>query len=320
MINAKSIKSKTKNISINFLLAIVIISGIYLPQLVRQGLFFDGMCYASISRNMSLGEGSSWKPYYSNSIFWSRGIIERENIDVFYEHLPGMFIIQSFLFKALGDHFFVEKLYSLLVLLGILILISALYQTLSSFTKEQRQYWLPCLLYLSFPLIIKTASNNMLDSTVALFSLAASYFMIKALIDKKNVLIFSVLAGISLLMSFLTKGLVSLFPLAIPIYYSIVYRENKGKFFIKVLAITFIVFLCGVILILRNQDAHEFISHYLKQQLIPSLSGDRGNKSFNIVSKFVLNIISLVLLFSFFLFNKAIRFQVKNIVTTQPIR
>ena len=110
MADVKSIKSKTKNISIYFLLSIVIISGIYLPQLVHQGLFFDGMCYASISRNMSLGEGSLWKPYYSSSVFWNQGTIERENIDVFYEHLPFMFFIQSFFYKVLGDHFIVEKL------------------------------------------------------------------------------------------------------------------------------------------------------------------------------------------------------------------
>jgi len=74
----------------------------------------DGLFYADISRNMSIGLGSFWKPHLTNNIF-----------NVFYEHPPLAFGLQSLFFKFFGDSVYVERLYSILtyILVGYLIVL-----------------------------------------------------------------------------------------------------------------------------------------------------------------------------------------------------
>ncbi|WP_019218068.1 hypothetical protein [Legionella tunisiensis] len=61
----------------------------------------DGIIYAAIAKNLSLGYGSLWQPYYSQTDFSS-----------FYEHPPLVFYFQSlflnFLARASGLNDFIH--------------------------------------------------------------------------------------------------------------------------------------------------------------------------------------------------------------------
>ena len=71
------------------------------PRMTARGMFGDGLLYATMARNMSVGVGSFWKPALSATSY-----IE------FYEHPPLGLALQSLAFRAFGDHFAVERVYA----------------------------------------------------------------------------------------------------------------------------------------------------------------------------------------------------------------
>ncbi|MFW7379491.1 MAG: hypothetical protein ACOH5I_11830 [Oligoflexus sp.] len=81
------------------LLTLGLISLTLLPNLLTQGMFFDGLTYAAISRNLVDGLGPIWQTHYTDSLY-----------PRFYEHPPLAFYLQSLAFRLLGDQFYVEKL------------------------------------------------------------------------------------------------------------------------------------------------------------------------------------------------------------------
>ena len=66
-------------------------------------MFFDGVTHAAIARNMAIGVGDFWHPVFSPA-----------DGTGYHEQPPLGFWLESLLFRALGDHFWVEKLYSAL--------------------------------------------------------------------------------------------------------------------------------------------------------------------------------------------------------------
>src|ERR1035437_10816961 len=85
----------------------ILTSGVFcaliLPQLVQDGMFLDGVFYASISRNLAHHLGSFWNPHYSQTIYQS-----------LHEQPPLMFWLQGLFFHLFGDSIYVERIYSLL--------------------------------------------------------------------------------------------------------------------------------------------------------------------------------------------------------------
>jgi hypothetical protein len=100
--------SKTKAFKYFTLFYIV---AMFLPRLVVQGMFGDGLLYASIARNMSIGKGSMWYPFFSSS-YWLDNVPP-----IYYENPPLMLWLESLLFTAIGDYWWIEKLYSLMLLI-----------------------------------------------------------------------------------------------------------------------------------------------------------------------------------------------------------
>ena len=81
------------------------------PQLFSEGMFMDGIYYATIARNMAEGIGTFWDPTFTQTLG-----------EHFYDHPPLAFGLQSLFFSAFGDYFWVERLYSLLCYLFTAIL------------------------------------------------------------------------------------------------------------------------------------------------------------------------------------------------------
>src|SRR5262245_45890782 len=74
------------------------------PRLAHRGMFVDGVTYAAIARNVALGRGGFWTPFYTATVY-----------PEFHDHPPLGFWLQSLWFRVLGDHLYVERLYSLAV-------------------------------------------------------------------------------------------------------------------------------------------------------------------------------------------------------------
>ena len=74
----------------------------YMPDLLRDGMFGDGLLYATLANNLAHGIGTFWSP----QVF--------SGAPGFHGHPPLVFGIQSVFFRVLGDGMWVERLYSFL--------------------------------------------------------------------------------------------------------------------------------------------------------------------------------------------------------------
>ena len=172
---------------------------------MTEGMFVDGVTYASISRNMAEGQGTFWNPHYTQTLY-----------PEFRQHPPLALGMEALMFKALGDHLFVERLYSALMFVISGCLIVAIWKRT---TNRPSQAWLPLLFWVAMPLVTWCAANNMLENTMTVFVLLTVWLMI--LSYQKNNKVWLFLAGISLFAAFLSKGFTGLFPLVFPIVYCI---------------------------------------------------------------------------------------------------
>ncbi|WP_367388754.1 ArnT family glycosyltransferase [Lewinella sp. LCG006] len=250
-----------------FWLLVVGLSGIFLlPELIRGGMYYDGMAYSLISRNMAYGYGSFWEPMFT-PVIWP----------VFYEHPPAGFGLQSLFFRLLGDGWLVERFFALVVFIVSLLLLRKLWlksNPLPATTAATSLDWLPVFLWILAPSVGSVYARNMLEGIVTVFTIAAILLMLRALQDKKGGLLF-VAAGVLCTGAFLTKGFTGLFPWAVPFLWWLTYRDTRWtKMLLRsVLLIASTLAFLGLLLI--DDTAFHSMGQYLDQQVFRAIRGDR---------------------------------------------
>ncbi len=259
-----------------------------LPLLVQDGMTFDGVLYAGISKNLANNLGSFWQPHFSKTYF-----------NTFFQHPPLVFGIQSMFFKVLGNSIYVERLFSfsnaILSLLGIV----AIWRLTFKDSKLKRFDWLPVLLWIITPIVSASYRGNLLENTLTVFTLLASYFIIKAILFNNKSLL--VIASLFIVFAIFSKGLVGLFPLVIIFIYWICFPGlsfRKSLIFFGILITSLLGLM--VLIFLVQPEASNNISQYLNQQLFPALQNElftRGSH-FYILIRLLLELIpSLVVMF-----------------------
>ena len=213
--------SKTKTYYLWIFVSVVFL-GLLLPFLVQQGMLVDGISNAAISSNLSNGIGAPFEPHYTQTV-WPH----------FYEHPPLVFILQSYFFDVLGDGFFAEKIYGLVTAMTTAAGIVLCWKQA---TSESNYGWLPVLIWIITPLVFWSFNNNLLENTVSMFTIFSVWAGLKAL--NKNQLIWLFISAIFVVLAFLSKGLVGLFPLAIPVIYGV---SKNGKTKIKSFSYSFLM-------------------------------------------------------------------------------
>ncbi len=222
-------------------------------NLLTEGMFLDGVTYACISRNMVCGLGSFWNPSYTQTIG-----------HVFHSHPPLAFGLEALFFKVLGDHWWVEKLYSVLAFLFTGLLIALIWKRT---TNNLRWAWLPLLFWLVMPLATWCATNNMLENTMSVFVLLSVYLMIVGY--QRNHKIWLFLSAFTLLLAFLSKGFTGLFPLVFPIFYCAFDQKRKwiqGPIDSLILLVSIAVF--AGIMFLVCPGSFGYIKDYIRLQVI----------------------------------------------------
>ena len=222
-------------------------------SLLTEGMFFDGVTYASISRNMAEGQGAFWNPHYTQTLY-----------PEFRQHPPLALGMEALAFKAFGDHLWVEKAYSVLMFLLSGLLIALIWKRT---TNNLRWAWLPLLFWLAMPLVTWSATNNMLENTMTVFVLLSVYLMIVSY--QRNHKFWLFLAGGALFAAFLTKGFTGLFPLVFPIIYCIFDDKRRwiqGPIDTLFLLVTLAV-LSGVIF-LAFPPSLAYLKDYIHLQVI----------------------------------------------------
>lgn len=233
------------------------------PRLWQRGMFADGMTYAVVARNMALGIGDFWAPSLSDTIY-SR----------FFEQPPLGMALQAIAFALVGDHFAVERAFSLLMFGANAVLIVAMWRRLLPAQYD----WLPILLWLVPSVVTWAVINNMLENTQAVFTSLACYALLRTS-DRRpaiTVAAWAALAAASVVAATLIKGPVGLFPLTVPVLFLILPASSRPRH----PAIVWIVFaaVAGALAaaLLATPSARSALGAFMTTHLAPTLGGDRG--------------------------------------------
>ena len=256
-------------------------------SLLTEGMFFDGVTYASISRNMAEGQGTFWNPYYTQTLY-----------PEFRQHPPLAMGMEALAFKALGDNLWVEKFYSVLTFLLSGLLIALIWKRT---TNNIRWAWLPLLFWIAMPLVTWSATNNLLENTMSIFVLLSVYLMIVSY--QRNSKLWLFLAGIALFAAFLSKGFTGLFPLVFPIIYCIFddkHRWIQGPIDTLLLMVTLAV-LSGVMFLVFS-PSFAYLKDYINLQVIGGgLYEATVSTRFYIVFSLLLQLIAPLVIFAIIL-------------------
>jgi hypothetical protein len=247
------------------LLLFSLILALIVRRSVQDGMFMDGVMYAALANNLANGIGSFWAPSFSAYMF-----------PEFYEHPPLQFGLQALLFKAFGDHFAVERVYGLgIVLLTALLMIFIWRKTFQHNRNFQNCWPLPICVWLLNEDMILSYTGNMLECTMSLFCLGAIVMIWKAFQSPKNNAVWFFLATISTLCALLVKGIPGLYIWSFPLLYAYFFSEIsiKKAAFYTFLWVTASVLL--LVLLLQYPPAAQNLSQYFEQQIWAALSGNR---------------------------------------------
>jgi 4-amino-4-deoxy-L-arabinose transferase-like glycosyltransferase len=268
-----------------------------IPALVQDGMFLDGVTYSAISKNLANGIGSFWKPHYTKILYPN-----------FYEHPPLVFGIQSLFFKLLGDGIYTERIYTLLtaVITAIgIVLIWRLYNNQNGFRKYS---WLPVLLWISIPIVFWSYKNNLLENTMGIFTIFSIYFISRTLIKGK--VIWLIIGSVLIVLAFLSKGFVGLYPMVtVMIYWIVIKPRTKSIMFFYSLITILLPVLLFYTLIILSPGLKENINSYIHQQLLPALNNKREvltNNHFSIIFNLILELSFPLLLFVIFIISKKV--------------
>ena len=264
-------------------LAAAVCLALILPRIAQAGMFVDGVTYAVLARNLARGTGTFWAPSFSTTVY-----------PVFYEQPPLGIALESLAFRALGDHLYVERLFSVLIFALTALLVVSLWRRVLP-----RDYdWLPLFFWILPSTVTWAAINNMLEGTQALFTTAAVLLLVRAMlaVHARDAVAAAACAALGVLGAALTKGPVGLFPLAVPPLALLL--TGTGRPQLTRLALVWITLL-GVTaslaaITLAIPDARHALAEFARTHVMPALQGERGlpRRSFDIARHFTLGIIA----------------------------
>lgn len=247
-----------------------------------HGMFLDGIIYSTLARNHALSANHCWD-------FWMK------EGDLFFSHPPLALWLQALLFKLFGDYFWVDRLYSILCLLGSLYFIHKLWQEIAP-NSPSGAAWVQ-LLYISLPLVHWSFANNILENTCTCFLLGSTWLYFKGF--NKQHYIYYILAGIAVFCATLSKGPVGLFPLIIPF---LLHQDSqyKSSFYASITALLSLL-TCWALLLWSSTEAMHYFNQYWHLQLVGSLQGNYGESNHFLVLKKLLSQGSLLIILGLFL-------------------
>ena len=135
----------------------------------------------------------------------------------FWEHPPLGFFLQSLVFRLFGDHWAIDRLYSVATIVPLTFLIIALWRHLVARVDRLSEFsWLVVGLWVSMVGWPWMYRHNILENTMAIFTTLAVYAALCASESSRTWIIWIALSAAAIVCGFLTKGPVALFPCVTP--------------------------------------------------------------------------------------------------------
>ncbi len=228
-----------------------------ISDVVTRGMMPDGTLYAGIARQLAAGDGSFWFP--------PNYLVDPAS---FHDHPPFGLWLQSLFFSILGDAFWVENAHAVAMLLLTCIIIYRLA------IAETGNGWYAVLTFLIFPTCAFTYTNNFLENTVALLTLASVAAAVASVHDRMPARL-ALASGFLIVLATLTKGPVGLFPLAV---YPLMWLCGRSSVNTSLprLCMLQLATVCGVLAaLLLLADTREAARAYIDAQLVSTFSGAR---------------------------------------------
>lgn len=265
---------------------VLFVAAMFLPRLVPQGLFGDGLLYASMARNLAEGKGSMWAPWFSSG-YW----LDFASGAPYFENPPLMIWLQAGFFLALGDHWWVEKLYALLLLLLNAWLIVRVWEVPLRGTARQRSFgWFPLLLWYFITPVLWGNPNNLMDNNMLTFCLLALLISTDGLFSGQGIPVKLTIAGLFVFLGFLTKGPVAFYPAAAPFLFAVIFsprddsrRNYAGQLLGGALRSGWILLVAAglfALLLLLVPESRHYFENYWERRLGVVLSGTREDAAF----------------------------------------
>jgi 4-amino-4-deoxy-L-arabinose transferase-like glycosyltransferase len=209
-------------------------------DLFRDGMFMDGLLYASVANNLANGLGSFWHPHFSQTV-----------MPDFHEQPPLLFGIEAVFMKLFRNSIYAERIYGLLVVLISIFLIHKLWKCISQDRNEKNISWLPVLFWLCIPVCYWSYANNMEEPTMGMFDLGAMLFISKSIIQRNRTYLNLFLAALMLIAASMCKGFQGLFPLTAIFFYWVLFKNISFSKMLKnsIFILLVIVAFYGIILL-----------------------------------------------------------------------
>lgn len=239
-----------------FIFTLAVFFGLLLPSLIQDGMFMDGMIYASLSKNLANGMGSWWNLYLNGSLLSS-----------YHDQPPLVMWIQSFFFLVFGNSMYTERIYSFFTACVTAYLIMLLWKLVFNKNNEVRKLsWLPVLLWIIIPSCFWSYANNLQENTMSIFVLLSVYFSFKGIRENKISLI--VLAAICIFLSSLCKGIQGTFTIVLPVIFWLAYRNIDLRRSIFFSFILLLIPAALYIILLQNDIIRQSFHDYLQARLV----------------------------------------------------
>jgi 4-amino-4-deoxy-L-arabinose transferase-like glycosyltransferase len=277
----------------NLFPVIALWSIILLPWLFGKGIFADGLFYGTISRNWAFGAGNFWYFYVSESL-----------MNPFYSHPPLAFWLQGSLFRVFGDHYWVDKVYSLLTFVLTVIAMLRIWKLYF----PAHQSWLPLFVLILFPTASWAYSNNVLENSMSMCCIWAVYLQLSAAENPKYGFLKNIFSGILIFAAALCKGPTGLFPLALP--FLLMFFKNKRTWTQILFSFSpLAVFSLAVLLLFTSDEASTYLKAYFEIQIQGSFTSVEKNGQPLLLKQLiveVLPILSISFLLNYWLNKKII--------------
>lgn len=238
------------------LITFSVLIALVLPALFREGMFMDGMIYATVAKKLANGIGTWWNLELYNP-----------QIDSYRDQPPLGIWIQSLFFLILGNSIYTERIYSFLtVLINAFLIMKIWKEIFRNSETASKVIWLPVLFWIIMPVCFWSFSNNMMENTLSIFILMAVLFVLKNFQTQK--ICWLVLSGVFLFLAVMTKGVQALFPACFPFVLFIVFRQ--GKWYSALLKSTGLIMIPALLFLLIFQiaEAKVYFQDYFSKRLV----------------------------------------------------
>ncbi|MCB0812996.1 MAG: glycosyltransferase family 39 protein [Flavobacteriales bacterium] len=241
------------------LLTAAVFAGLLLPMLVQDGMFMDGLLYATVAHNEANGFGTFWEPRASQ--------LGLAGLRTFHEHPPLTFGLQALWFRVWGSAFWVERAYSLFTALITAGLVVVLWRKLAPKDRPERALaWWPVLLWIVMPTVHWCFHNNMQENTLGVFTTGAVLLLVMA--HQGRTWSLTLAAGLMVFAASMAKGVPGFFPLAAPLTLALAFDTQRlPRAFIQMLVMAAVV---GVAygLLWTLPEARESLGTYVQARLL----------------------------------------------------